>query len=1301
MWKLDDILLSSYGVGVRKTSGVLDMPKLVDKANDWLDLDSVDYWQDAADAKYGNRELVLHCWMASHTDYADFKTKVAAFFAAITAAGTRTLKYDTSTIAEVYLEKQVELPRKTAYVSSLQVGFFSLRLTVPGDPDYMALTIKRWTGTETLNVASVLTKNLKITKSLQGDWYATCTFESNTKLDLKYFDYIGVTSNGSNEDRFYLGADPNFEKKSTNLYKYDLRFEHQGKWLESSQFLNDLDEGEFDYYANIDEIVDLIVTNHNRSWWSNFQKGTVFSTERRNHRFKGESCLGVLRRVCVEYELEYEFEFVSAGVYKINIKEQVANDKITTLEYGKGNGLYELTREAPNIDELCTKLFAFGSTKNIPAGYRSGMLRLSFDNNPITQNDDLYTESGPHEKTIFFDDIYPRRTGTVTAYTQILTADLTDAQKEIYPDGLYKIADSTLFNINDYLSNGLKPKIRFITGDNAGLEFEIYRYNHDTFEMFIVPNKDIRGTLFPNATLKPAIGDDYVLVDIEMPTSYKTAAEAELEAATQDYSDEFSVVKFPYRVKTDPAFLADNPDGYEVGDRIPLLDTDIEVDGLYRISELEFDVYRQIYDFRLSDLARLTYRQKMENRLAAVERAMEATRSHTVERMRNSHRTGGELERILLDPDREVLRADGIVSNRSIDPRMLSMDAGTLQWSVKDALVEANYGGDEDDVRIEAGSITYHNWAGLDRYAIQKIKDDGGSYDPTRTWTINQTDFTLANSNCHWMYAKINLTSGSSACDIIVSENHIEGKYEIADNYLYLKMGFISSSASPRYAAMIFGNVKITAGGEANVQSDWNQSDTGADDFIKNKPDLLQLGETSTTAYRGDRGKTAYDHSQSSHAPANAEQNVQSNWNEADSGNDAYIQNKPAIPDSLSQLAGDLDDILDGVSYKKSENNLTNTLKTQYDAAYTHSQAAHAPSNAEQNVQSDWNQTNTVADSYIKNKPAIPDSLDDLSGDMDDISNGANYVKTQNNLSDTLKNQYDSAYTHSQEAHAPYNAEQNVQSDWNQTNTVVDSYIKNKPAIPDSLDDLSGDMDDISNGANYVKTQNNLSDTLKNQYDSAYTHSQEAHAPYNAEQNVQSDWNQSSTGADDYIKNKPTIPTVYWGSTNGYVYTTGNEGIISKNGGFFGYNVYYSSGWKHIASGHAMFMKQESTSFNIYVSDTSRSAGSTVTTKVVQIQNSTGNLIAENFVLNSMRKLKARIKKIFDLSRFDKIPIYQFYFKNDDSKRTRYGVIAEDVEKVAPELVFTDEKGMKTVAYIDYLVAKIARLEERLKKVEE
>lgn len=55
----------------------------------------------------------------------------------------------------------------------------------------------------------------------------------------------------------------------------------------------------------------------------------------------------------------------------------------------------------------------------------------------------------------------------------------------------------------------------------------------------------------------------------------------------------------------------------------------------------------------------------------------------------------------------------------------------------------------------------------------------------------------------------------------------------------------------------------------------------------------IALGETASTAYRGDRGKAAYDHSQAAHAPANAEQNVQADWSVTDTLSDAYIKGKP------------------------------------------------------------------------------------------------------------------------------------------------------------------------------------------------------------------------------------------------------------------------------------------------------------------------------------------------------------------------------------------------------------------------
>lgn len=55
----------------------------------------------------------------------------------------------------------------------------------------------------------------------------------------------------------------------------------------------------------------------------------------------------------------------------------------------------------------------------------------------------------------------------------------------------------------------------------------------------------------------------------------------------------------------------------------------------------------------------------------------------------------------------------------------------------------------------------------------------------------------------------------------------------------------------------------------------------------------LALGETPGTAFPGDKGKVAYDHSQSAHAPADAQKNVQADWNEANPESDAFIKNKP------------------------------------------------------------------------------------------------------------------------------------------------------------------------------------------------------------------------------------------------------------------------------------------------------------------------------------------------------------------------------------------------------------------------
>ena len=74
-------------------------------------------------------------------------------------------------------------------------------------------------------------------------------------------------------------------------------------------------------------------------------------------------------------------------------------------------------------------------------------------------------------------------------------------------------------------------------------------------------------------------------------------------------------------------------------------------------------------------------------------------------------------------------------------------------------------------------------------------------------------------------------------------------------------------------------------------------------------------------------------------------------------------------------------------------------------------------------------------------------------------------------------------------------------------------------------------IDDIIN-SNAISVSFDVENT---NWDDAYTHSQSAHAPINAEANVQSDWN--STSGDSLILNKPTIPSgnsiIDWTSSQG------------------------------------------------------------------------------------------------------------------------------------------------------------------------
>lgn len=283
-------------------------------------------------------------------------------------------------------------------------------------------------------------------------------------------------------------------------------------------------------------------------------------------------------------------------------------------------------------------------------------------------------------------------------------------------------------------------------------------------------------------------------------------------------------------------------------------------------------------------------------------------------------------------------------------------------------------------------------------------------------------------------------------------------------------------------AGITITNNVISATAEAQVQADWAQSDSSAVDFIKNKPqNLVQDANYVHT----DNNFTNADKSKLDNVQAGAEVNVQANWNETDTSSDSYIQNKPV-------------NLVQDANYVHTDNNFTTSEKTKL---------AGIQAGAEQNVQSDWDQTDTSADDYIKNKPQIPviPALKELvpgtgitiveGTEQVVISAGsgvvidASYVHTDNNFSDADKSKLNGIAS---------GAEVNVQSDWNVTNTLSDAFIRNKPSIPNKTSDLTNDSGFIT--ASQVPAQ------------------------------VNADWNASSGVAQ--ILNKPAIPDITWTQNN-------------------------------------------------------------------------------------------------------------------------------------------------------------------------
>lgn len=411
---------------------------------------------------------------------------------------------------------------------------------------------------------------------------------NEVKIDFKSAGYIhfqlGDWCTIFGEKYFIIRISP-VKKLSRFLYEYNLAFVVEGAGLQNTQYLflgddNSLKQSEFSLMGNAADFVRLIVDNANRisTGWT---AGQVIDTDYKNLTFSRENCYNALSRLAEAFETEYWIEGKT-----IHLTKRVRNTG-WSFRHGKNKGLYEIFRQTKDNSTVITRLYAAGSQKNLPAEYRnySDRLKMVDGADYLQSNTELF---GVSEHAEIFDDIYPTRTGKVTSPNAT---------------NFYMFADTGMdFDLNDYLQPNLPAKIVFNTGQLAGYEFEIASYDHGSKVFTINKNKFETKMDLPSILFKPAIGDQYVLVDIFLPQSYIDAAEAKLTLKAQSFLDANKQPNFSYSIVFDQVFLKRQGVAPTIGDVVRLIDDEYQVDKDIRVISTtrnlvnEYDIQVELSD---------------------------------------------------------------------------------------------------------------------------------------------------------------------------------------------------------------------------------------------------------------------------------------------------------------------------------------------------------------------------------------------------------------------------------------------------------------------------------------------------------------------------------------------------------------------------------------------------------------------------------------------------------------------------------------------------------------------------------
>lgn len=585
------------------------------------------------------------------------------------------------------------------------------------------------------NISAVSKATQKI--ALLSEDVVSITITTATPLDLMIGDTTLIYGK-----KYKLNQLPQITKNGERNYTYELTLEGAQYDLIDVQYHLPEDCYGDTFYSDLGGHLEVLMWNISRVYpglWKlgNYPKDTEYT----NFTATEKNCLAALQEHCTNYGVE--FEITSDGkTNTLNIKAKAGITHTFTLKYGRGRGLYQLSRTNVNNAGITNRLFIYGGTENLGKNYGHTKLCLPGTTRLTSYLEDAESIAayGIKENEKNYTNIKPGRIGTVTAL------------------GTDKITfiDNTMFDLNakeadgkttKYLIEGTNAKIKFESGQLAGYEFDLHSYEHGTHKFVINKFQDENGTVFPSETsgaFQISVGDKYSILDIQLPQEYITEAENDLkEAGTKDF-ETMTQPQVSYKLALTEGFFISlwgkevETEILHVGDFIPIEDEQIGVNKAVRITRIERDLLkRHSYDITLSDTVTKSTTVRVLNEIEDLNEVITINKLADPARARRRWLATQELLNMVFDPEGDYYSEK--IKPLSIETQMLSVGAKSTQFTLQNITFQPNYGGNPNSLYVSSGTLVH--------YAIEP--------DALKLWALSSATFTnLTSATAYYIYAK-------------------------------------------------------------------------------------------------------------------------------------------------------------------------------------------------------------------------------------------------------------------------------------------------------------------------------------------------------------------------------------------------------------------------------------------------------------------------------------------------------------------------------------------------------------------